>query len=93
MQIINELASIVNLICGILFYVFVFGRESKRLQSLPLMEQWFLRLSLIFIASGSLWNVLYLSYPPNVEILINCGYALLFIWAVKFHYRMFVKNK
>jgi len=93
MQILNELASLVNLLSTITFYVFIFGKSSSMIYQLPIHEQWIVRLGLSTIAVGCLYNVLIVSYPPNNEIFINLGYAILFGWAVYFHYRKFVKLK
>ena len=91
MNLINEIASVVNLICSITFYVFIFGRENSLVYQLDKVEQSVLRSALIIISLGAFYNVLVVSYPPNVEIFINVGYALLFGWAVYFHYRKFIK--
>ena len=92
MQIINEIASLLIFVNATLFYIFIFGREVKRIKMLNIFEQWLLRIGLILPSLGGLYNVLVYSYPPNVEIIINVGYASLFTWASIFHYKQFVRR-
>jgi hypothetical protein len=47
-----------------------------------------LRLSLVTTASGSLLNCLTMSTPPTSEIIVNCGLAGIFSWAVVFHAKL-----
>jgi hypothetical protein len=91
-QVINELANIVICVTTTLFYIFIFGREVKAIAKLNIIEQWMLRAGLALPAVGSLYNVLTAQYPPTPEILINVGWASLFIWACIFHYKTFIKN-
>ena len=92
MQVINELANLLVCVNATLFYIFVFGRQVSRIDKLPLAEKILLRIGLALPAVMGLWNVLYMSYPPNSEILMNVGYACLFTWASIFHYNQFVKK-
>lgn len=93
LQIINEVANLLVCVNATLFYIFVFGRQVSRIDKLPLAEKVLLRVGLALPAVMGLWNVLYMSYPPNAEILMNIGYACLFTWASIFHYKQFVKKK
>jgi len=92
LQAINEIANL--LVCGnaTLFYIFVFGRHVSRIDKLPLAEKILLRVGLALPAVMGLWNVLYISYPPTAEIIMNVGYACLFTWASIFHYKQFVRK-
>lgn len=91
-QVINELANIIICVTTTLFYIFIFGREVKAIARLSTIEQWMLRVGLALPAVGSLYNVLTAQYPPTPEIIINVGWASLFLWASIFHYKTFVKN-
>ena len=91
-QIINELANIIICATTTLFYIFVFGREVKAIAKLSAIEQWMLRVGLALPAVGSLYNVLTAQFPPIPEILMNVGWASLFLWASIFHYKTFVKH-
>lgn len=92
MEVINELANLTIFVNATLFYIFVFGREVKAINTLPKYMQILLRLGLAIPSMGGLWNVLVVQYPPYPEILINIGYACLWTWASIFHYTTFVKR-
>lgn len=92
LQIVNEFANMLICANATLFYIFVFGRDVKLIDRLPLAEKILLRIGLALPAVMGLWNVLYMSYPPTTEILMNVGYACLFTWASIFHYNHFIKD-
>jgi len=92
LQIINELANLLVCVNATLFYIFIFGRDVAIIDRLHQAEKVLLRIGLALPAVMGLWNVLYMSYPPTTEILMNVGYASLFTWASIFHYNQFVKN-
>lgn len=93
LQLINEVANLFTLVNATLFYIFVFGREVKAIDRLPAYMQYMLRCGLALPALGGLYDVLYMSYPPLNEIVVNIGYAFLWTWASIFHYNTFVKRK
>ena len=91
LQVINEVANLLIFINATLFYIFIFGRKVSKIEKLPLIERVLLRIGLALPSVIGLWNVLYVSYPPNTEIIMNVGYSCLFTWASIFHYNQFVK--
>jgi len=92
MNIVNEIACLLIFVNTALFYIFIFGRSVPIIDNLPKVENYLLRIGLITISAGGLFNVLSTSYPPNIEIIINVGYACLFTWASIFHYKYFVRK-
>ena len=90
MMLINFICSIVLTIAFTFFIIFTFGRQSSKLNKLPWYESYLVKLGLGFCAAGALLNALTLSNPAWTEILLNCGLAILFIWASYFHYKEFV---
>lgn len=92
MNLINEIASLVLFLNATAFYVFLFGKENAHIDKLPKLEYFLLKIGLILIAAGGLYNTLIMSYPPTIEIIMNIGYAAVFTWAAIFHYRNFVKK-
>ena len=95
-----EMQTLINLIAnsfitfGMMFFIIgVFGRRSKVIESMNVVEKLFLKVGLCATAAGSLYNVLILSTPPLSEIVLNVGLGLLFIWAAWFHWKYFVKKK
>ena len=94
-----ELMNLLNVIaCGTiginatLFYIFVFGRENRRIKHLNFIELLFLRIGLIIIAIGGIYECLIVDYPPNYQIIFNIGLAFVFMWAAIFHYKTFIKS-
>jgi len=90
--IINAIANIAITITVIFFIIALFGSNNKKVNALSIYEKLFIRVALSATACGSLFNVLTLSHPPITEILLNIGLALLFSWAVHFHWKYFIKN-
>jgi hypothetical protein len=93
---INLIANLLITISLTFFIIGVFGRKAKMIEQMPILEQYFLRLSLSTLAAGSLSNVLNFSAPHTPsEVLLNTGLAMVFSWAAYFHWKYFVikKNK
>jgi hypothetical protein len=86
----NELASIGIFVNVTAFYLMVFGKEGK-IQDRPMWEQYFVRIGLLTIATGSLLNIIADKAPPMNELIVNIGLSVLFTWASIFHYKVFVK--
>ena len=94
MVILNLIANIIITIAITFFIIGVFGRKAKKIEEMPLIEQYFLRLALSTLASGSLLNVLSFATPHTTsEVILDCGLAMLFSWAAWFHWTYFVRCK
>jgi hypothetical protein len=93
MEIINFIANIMICISVTLFIIAVFGSQNKVIMSMNVFEKFLIKLGLSITSCGSLFNVLTLSTPNKTEILLNVGLALIFTWAVHFHFKYFIKNK
>ena len=92
MIIINLIANVMVTISVTFFIIGVFGRRSRVIESMPIGEQYFLRVALSTLAAGSLLNVLTFSTPHATEVILNVGVGLLFTWAAWFHWKYFVKK-
>lgn len=90
-QIVNAVANLIIAISTSLFIVFIFGRMSM-MHKLPKYESIFVKISLSFLAAGSLLSFLTFTIPPITEVFLNIGLACLFIWICFFHYKYFVKK-
>ena len=93
-----EIIKIVNAFCNCVialsvtaFIVFVYGR-SGTMAKLPKWEQTTIKVGLITIACGSLFNFLTMSVPPITEVILNIGLSIIFAWACIFHYNYFIKQ-
>ena len=88
---LNFMASLVLTFSFTAFIIFVFGRTSSKLHSLPFWKTIFVKTALAFCTAGALLNALTFSDPPWSEVILNVGLALLFSWAASFHFCHFVK--
>ena len=90
---INAFANAIIFLGMIAFMVFVFGNSNGTIRKLPTWERLSIKVGLAAVCCGSLFNFLTLSLPPNTEILMNIGLAIVFLWGAIFHYKYFIKDK
>lgn len=81
--IVNVVASSLITFSGAGFLLII--QQSKHIQKMHYLMSGWIRISLIAVASGGLFNILTLSTPHWSEILLNVGIGLLFTWAVAWH--------
>lgn len=91
--VINLFANLVLMTSVTFFIIGVFGRRSHMIEKMPLIEQYFLRVSLSLLAAGAFFNVLTHPIPHFTEVVLHVGMAMLFAWAAWFHWNYFVKKK
>lgn len=89
---INHIVSVILFFNMGAFYLMVFGKEG-RIYKRPMWEQYFVRIGLLTVLTGSLLNVLHKQAPPINEVIVNVGLAFLFTWASIFHYYVFIKDE
>jgi len=89
--IINMIANGV-LAAGVSCFMILLYRTDGVAKRWPMTGNIMLRLSLTAVAAGALFNCLTASTPPASEILLNCGLAGLFCWAVVFHSKLIKKD-
>ncbi len=70
---------------GVSCFMVMLYRTEGVVNKWPMAGSLFLRLSLTATAAGALFNCLTASTPAPSEIMLNCGLAGIFIWAVIFH--------
>ena len=87
--IVNLVANITTLVCLVLFYIYLFGDNSKAVAKWSFIGHWSLRCGMLFMIGGTFFNTLTLSTPSWSEILLNFGLALLMVWVVLFHRNLF----
>lgn len=92
MAVINLLANLVLMASVTFFIIGVFGRRSQMIERMPLIEQYFLRVSLSLLAAGAFFNVLTHPELHFTEVVLHVGMAMLFSWAAWFHWNYFVKK-
>lgn len=89
LAIINLIANIVLCLGGAGFYLAIFGRKSSIVYKWPVLKHWALRVGLAAFFAGTFANILTFYTPDITQILLNIGLALVFGWAVLFHYKYF----
>lgn len=72
-----------------MFYIYVFGDDSKVVSKWNMTKVFLLRVGVAAIICGSFFNAVTLSNPETPEVVLNVGLALLFLWAYDFHKKMF----
>jgi hypothetical protein len=87
--VINLIANIILCLGGAGFYLAIFGRPSSIVYKWPVLRHWALRFGLAAFFAGTLSNVLTVYTPHLSQIILNVGLALVFGWAVLFHYKYF----
>ena len=90
--IVNELANITICLSMILFIIFVFGRLNSKMNQLPIVERTLVKLGLILICCGSLYNFLICKQTDIFQTIMNLGIALVFSWGAYFHFKYFIKK-
>ncbi len=75
MKIINVISSLLIFISTFSIVVIIFS-QSKRLYESRYLKREVLRVGLLFICFGSLWNFLDTSIPPKSEVILNVGVAI-----------------
>jgi hypothetical protein len=88
----NVAANIVLFAYSLMFYIYVFGDDSKAIAKWHMTKLFLLKVGVISIICGSLYSAVTLSDPEIGEVVLNVGLALLFVWVYDFHKNMF-KNK
>jgi hypothetical protein len=81
----------VNLVASVLIaisvtgFMFLIQHEDSPVMKMNFFMRSWIRLSLVAMAAGGLFNVVTLSTPHWSEILLNAGIGLLFTWAFYWH--------
>jgi hypothetical protein len=87
LTVVNIIASGI-LTAGVSAFMILLYRSDGVVKRWPLTGNLLLRASLTATAAGSLFNCLTASTPPLSEIILNCGLAGIFSWAVYFHAKL-----
>jgi hypothetical protein len=88
---LNFVSSMILTFAFTAFIIFVYGRESSKLNKLSFWNSFLIKVALAFCTAGALFNALTFSDPPWSEVVLNTGLAVLFTWASWFHFCHFVK--
>lgn len=87
---VNQVVSVILFTNMTAFYLMIFGKEGT-IYRRPEWEQYFVRIGLLTVVTGSLMNILNDKTPLVGTVIVNTGLAFLFTWASIFHYYVFIK--
>ena len=93
LEIVNLIANIVLCVGGTGFFLAIFTRPSSIVNKWPVLRHLSLKMGLSAFIAGSLLNVLTMYTPHISQVILNIGLALVFGWAVLFHYKYFYPPK
>jgi hypothetical protein len=91
LTVVNVIASGI-LTAGVSAFMILLYRSDGVVRRWPLTGSIILRASLTATAAGALFNCLTMSTPQFSEIMMNCGLAGIFSWAVYFHTKLIKKD-
>jgi amino acid transporter len=83
----------------LVFIYFIFGRADSVAHRFPLITHWAIKIGLCVMCAGSLFAFLkeledlHSSIAIWQQLLRNIGCAIIFGWAVLFHWKYFIVNK
>lgn len=90
--IIDLIASLVLGFCLTMFYIYLYGDESKVVHKWTFAGHWSLRLGIIGMILGIILKIWNMDMPTIHELFFDIGITLVFLWAYLFHRQLF-KNK
>jgi hypothetical protein len=92
LRLINAIANGLITFGGVAFYIMLFtaiGDGVKQIDQFSKTSYYIIKVSLALVVSGALLNVLMMSVPPFTEVVMNCGFGGLFMWAAAWHGKKF----
>ena len=93
MVLINFFANLIITLSVTIFYIYIYGDESKVVHRWKFTQHYSLKLGLIGIIAGSLFNALTMPSLIITETLLNVGLALVFAWSAVFHRKIFLNER
>lgn len=92
LQIINIIANLIIGISVTIFYIYIYGDESKVVHKWNFAQHFALKFGLIGIICGAFINTITIVNSAFSEVALNVGFAMVFTWAAIFHRKLF-KNE
>lgn len=89
-MLINFVANLMLTLSFTAFIIFVFGRETGKINKMPWYKTFLVKLGLVVCTVAALLNALMFQQVPWSEVMLNAGLAMVFAWAAYFHYVEFV---
>lgn len=86
---INCLANLVTFVTMTIFYIYLYGDDSKVVYKWKFVGHWTLKVGIVVMTSGKFLSVLHCQPVAWYEAVMNIGLAMIFIWTATFHKKMF----
>lgn len=93
MELINFIANLIITLSVTVFYIYIYGDDSKVVHRWKFTQHFSLKIGLIGIIAGSLFNALTMPKLYFTETLLNVGLALVFTWSAIFHRKLFLNER
>lgn len=87
--IINFIANAVMGYSMTMFYLYLYSDDNKVVHRWSFLGHWTLKLGMIINIVGILFNLLTFDKVNPSQLLVNCGFSLIFVWVYLFHRKMF----
>ena len=88
-KITNSLSNLILSYSLIMFYIYLFGDNDKIVHKWKFVGHWTLKLGLIIIIIGTIFNILTFDCPSLSQLCLNVGLSITFVWAYLFHKQLF----
>jgi len=72
-----------------MFYLYLYGDNEKIVHNWSFIRHWTLKLGIIVMILGALYDMLKQEAPPIPDLISNIGLTLVFAWAFLFHRKLF----
>lgn len=89
LTLINLASNILLSYSLIMFYLYLFGDNDKIVHRWRFVGHWTLRLGIIIMIIGTLFNILTFDAPSLSQLSLNIGLSMTFFWAYLFHKKLF----
>lgn len=91
-KIINLLANLILSYSLIMFYLYLYGDNDKIVHRWSFIGHWTLKLGIITMITGTIFNMLTFNKPSLSQLCLNVGLAITFVWVYLFHKELFEKR-
>lgn len=86
---INLITSLTLGFCLTMFYIYLYGDDSKVVHKWSFVGHWSLKLGMVGMIIGILLKIWNLDTPTIHELIFDVGLTLVFLWAYLFHRQLF----
>lgn len=89
LTLINLVSNIILSYSLIMFYLYLFGDNDKIVHKWTFVGHWTLKIGIIIMIIGTLFNILTFDSPSLSQLFLNIGLSMTFVWVYLFHKQLF----